>query len=118
MVKILIVEDDMNELYFWKRELRGVAEILEATTLQEAYHFLDTEQFDVVVMDACLQSNNINTSNLTREVRRSFKGPMIASSSDPAFRKELVVAGCDYNCPKEFVGQKIKEILKEISTAS
>ena len=75
--------------------------IITAMTLKEAEKkFFDNPEIDIIVVDGCVPGRVLNTPPLVREIRKSFKGIMIAVSSVDEYRKDLLNAGCDIECIK------------------
>ena len=99
----------MNRLCFIGIEI----EYLRAETIEEGFMlYNENPDVDLIVVDACVPGHDPNTMEFVKAVRKTFSGPMIATSSDPNFRKLLLKAGCDVECEDKFiVPQKIKTIL-------
>ena len=98
--KLLIV-DDIEELHYsYQRRLGHVIDVFSARSEQEAREMFSRERFDAIAMDGCLNSRTPDTLELTREFRRTYDGPIIATSSDESYRELQVEAGCNYHCDK------------------
>ncbi|KKU81798.1 MAG: hypothetical protein UY09_C0028G0004 [Parcubacteria group bacterium GW2011_GWA2_47_8] len=112
---VLLVEDHQPWLDRWTEdilELRDDVLVLCANTIVKAEElFEQCPGVAVIVMDACVPGDSQNTEFLVRSVRKTFKGSMIAASGDAHYRKELMAAGCDYECTKPEVPQKVIELL-------
>ena len=112
MPKILIVDDFKQWQNSWKRRLGDKVEILSAFTIPEADAlFSANPDINLIVMDACVPGDELTTPPLVRKFRETFKGPMIAVSSDEEYRKELMRVGCDHESEKEHLPKKVLEIL-------
>lgn len=86
--------------------------LLQATTLEEAERlFGENPDLDAILMDACLQSDEPNTIDLTRRIRQSFSGPMIACSGSPFFLEELMQAGCSHRSTKDDAAKLLLQLL-------
>jgi DNA-binding response OmpR family regulator len=117
-MKVLILDDNSSfqrflalELpeQFWgeKIEVLGAFSICEAEDL-----FGRNPDVDIIAVDACVPGTDINTVPFVRKVRaRGYVGPMVAMSSYSENRVLLRRAGCDYESEKEFLVQRIKDIL-------
>ena len=112
MKKVLVVEDGMDIQEYYKKALEGKVEIISAYSIKSAmFHFNENPDLDAIVMDACLPNPPPNTLGITKRFRSTFKGPMIAASSDSGFRKMLMNAGCDHESKKNDIPQKVRELL-------
>lgn len=112
--KVLIVEDDVVFQGLLKIFLEDKVEVISAFTLAEAEQKFaaDRSNFSAIVMDACLEKRTPDTLALTRKIRETFKGPMVASSASPEYQKELMKAGCDHEiCYKDDLPEKLLTIL-------
>ena len=112
-IKVLIVDDDKQ----WQRTFvraftdKGI-QVLGALTIKQAEEmFVENPDIKAVVMDACVPGDDPTTLPLTRKFRETFSGPMIAISSRDDFRRQLMAAGCDRECLKQDLPQKLCEIL-------
>ncbi len=111
MKKVLIVDDDP----FWHRiyilYLKNKVEIISAYSVEEATEkFRENPDISAVVMDACVPGSQVNTEPLVREMRKTFKGPMLATSSESENCHRLFFAGCDDTCEK---GKEVPEHVLE-----
>jgi DNA-binding response OmpR family regulator len=112
MKKVLIVEDypDMNKAYEYG--MRDNFELLFAVNHEQALDlFAKNNDVDLIVMDACLKGDVPDTIPLVTEFRKTFTGPIIATSSSVEYRKALLNAGCTFQCEKSQVAQRAREIL-------
>lgn len=120
MKKVLIIEDEKDFHRILKRQfdllLKGEKICLFfATSIEEAVEMFKLHQNDlsVISFDGCIAGGGTepNTKILAEVFRKSFKGPMIAVSGQPAFRKILMEAGCSHQCPKDVLAEEITKIL-------
>lgn len=114
MQKILLIEDTIHFQEQWALALTGVeVEIITATTPQEARdQFAKHPDVALIVMDGCLLTDFPNTIDLTKQIRQTFSGPMIAASRSSNINKQLREAGCNYEVDeKKFVPGHIVKIL-------
>ena len=111
-VKVLVVEDKESFHDLWRMEFGDQVELLSALTIKEAQELFRAHQdIAVIAMDACVPGDRPNTMFLVQEMRLTYTGPIIAISSLVEYRQMLVKAGCDFECEKDFLPQKIREIL-------
>ncbi len=110
---VLHVEDKLLYQDLLAADLRRFAEVIRASSIIEAEAKFAANQgvIDVIVMDACVPGETPNTLPLVALIRQTFKGPMIASSGFPGFRKDLMAVGCDSESPKEEVGAAVLSAL-------
>ncbi len=95
--KVLIVEDDPVYQDMYARRLQGKVEILRAMTLEDGeLLFAENPDVALVVMDACVPGQKLNSIPLVRKIRKTFKGPILAASSDPYCCLDLTNAGCSH----------------------
>ncbi len=110
--KVLIVEDKDYIQARWRQALDGRVEVVSAFSIKEAMDkFATNPDVVAIVMDACVPGEEPTTPPLVTKFRETFKGPMIAASAAPWYRKELMRAGCDHESQKDDVPQKLLEIL-------
>ena len=115
--KVLVVEDGELLQKLCKKALGGKVKIVSAFSIEEAEEkFATNPDIIAIVMDGRVPGGEPNTESpntepLVRKFRTTFAGPMLATSSNPMFCQKLVKAGCDYECDKVFVPQKLCEIL-------
>ena len=92
----------------------GSLTLIEASTLDEARErfFEHRESLAAIALDACLHGDEPDTLPLLAEMRASdFQGPIIACSSSPDYRQELMKAGCDFESSKEKLPKLLKKLL-------
>ncbi|MFA6270396.1 MAG: hypothetical protein WC657_04275 [Candidatus Paceibacterota bacterium] len=112
-VKVLVVEDEEDFHRLWKEEVGNNVEILSAYSIQDAIALFNSNpDISMIVMDACVPGNQQNTAPLVKWLREKFKGPLIATSSVPCFRVELLKAGCSHESQKRHVPKKVLELLE------
>jgi len=110
--KVLFVEDQARFHDSWKAALNGPVDIFTAVSILEAEEALTTHpDIAVIVMDAQLPEY---TGSLVVRIRmqRNFSGHMIAASGNELLRRALVRAGCNHECEKDHVPNKVREILE------
>jgi DNA-binding response OmpR family regulator len=110
---VLIIEDSPEAHDIFTRRLKDNVIILPAQTLEEAEALFTQHGKDIsiIVVDGCVPGNVLNTIPLIRMMRKTFTGPIIASSSRPAFREEMVAAGCTHQAQKLDVPAEILKLL-------
>ena len=118
MLRVLVLEDNLNWHKMWGSSLdigeHGV-ELISTTTIQKfREEFSSNPDVDVIVLDACVPGMQPNTLDLAREVRSKFTGIMIAISSDKYHREDLMKAGCDIECEKYLLPQKIMDLYRNL----
>lgn len=98
MKKVLIIEDDTDWQKNYAIELEGKVELIAAINLQEALTaFQENSPFDLIVLDACLESDDdIDTLPLLGKIRQSYHGPIITSSRSRRFRQNHINGGCSH----------------------
>lgn len=112
MKKVLVVEDSKQWSGLIKRALENKLLVFQAFTTEEAEVALKLHpDLAVILMDACVPGDNPNTMWLVRKMRETFKGPIIAISRVPEYRKKLIEAGCDYESEKDEAAQKVLELV-------
>ncbi len=100
MTTVLLIEDDDLLCRAFKRslELRGVTTI-QASSVEEGQRLFHAhrDSLDAIVMDGCLNSPNLNTLPLIKEIKDSgFAQPIIAASGDPKNRRIMMAHGCTH----------------------
>lgn len=113
MKKILIIDDDIIFQADWKASLEDKATVISAYNLEQAEKlFAQNPDCDIIAVDACLTSRGKpDTIPLVVEIRKNFKGRMIAISSNLEYNVSLVQAGCDHECDKSKVVETLEYIL-------
>ncbi|MDP2668341.1 MAG: response regulator [bacterium] len=110
--KVLVVEDKERYQYGWADALGEKIEVLHAFTIEEGRRLFDANpDIDAVVMDACVPGNEPNSIPLVKYIRKSFKGPVIAASTEKIFRERLIEAGCNFESEKDRVPAIVNEVL-------
>ena len=102
-MKVLVVED--SRWSSWQEiteSLKNHKEIqLSFCDLKHAANVLGNFNIDVCVIDACSGPNRqTSTAMLAGQIKKYFKGVMIAVSGIPFSRIPLLKAGCTYACSK------------------
>lgn len=110
--KVIVVEDDIFFQEMFSRVLSNKVELLQAFTIKEAEKlFAENPDVSVIVMDACVPGSKPTTLPLVQKIRQTFSGPIIAASSLPEFRKELLIAGCNHECEKIDIPRMVLKII-------
>jgi len=82
---------------------------------EKAAEFIGSWDVDCVVIDACRGPNRqVSTESEAREIRKMFKGKLIAISDIPFSRIPLKRACCQYDCSKG----RLAELLIHLSQQS
>lgn len=116
-LKVLIVDDEAEWRDRWTRRLeREGAEVLKASSLEEGERLFEANpDLVLVIMDACVPGlYPPNSMWLVKKMYQTFKGPIIAASGHPDFRKMLVDAGASHEASKNEVLVLISKILKTL----
>jgi len=104
MPKVLVVEDRDGCFTMIKSKLKlnGPIEVLRAVTLKEAADFFQSNpDIDLIIIDACVQSEFPNTMPLVKKIITSgYIKPIIACSSVLFYREELINAGATHQANK------------------
>ncbi|MFA5870871.1 MAG: response regulator [Candidatus Paceibacterota bacterium] len=112
MKKVLIIEDKAVFQGLWEMELDGKVLLFQAISIPEAKNiFYQNPDLSVITMDACVPGDEPNTIPLVEEIRKTYSGPIIATSSDENFCEALIKAGCNYGISKENVAEEILKVL-------
>ena len=110
--KVLVVDDMPFVHKKFRMSLGNKVILLEALTLKKGLSLFNANpDVSIIVMDACVPGDEPNSQWLVEEIRKTFTGPIIASSSSPVYRKKLLEVGCDYECDKGLVPRKVVELL-------
>lgn len=111
-VKVLLLDDDNLIQAEWAFRLPAEVQALSAFDIEDAERYVrENPDIALIAVDGCVPGNHLNTLPFVREARQAFRGPMVAVSSNPDFRFELLAAGCDYACEKSALPEKICELL-------
>jgi len=110
MKRVLIVEDNVALIRIWTMSLLKL-EIVSATSITEAEEKFENfgADFAAIVLDGSVLANPMSeyddalTLELAIKFRKTYKGLMIAASSDPDIRERLMASGCNLQCDKQFV---------------
>lgn len=112
MKTVLVLEDGHLFQKEYESAWRGKLNLLQAFSIKEAEKFVaDNPGIDLIVVDACVPGNKINTEDFVIKTRNFFTGPMIASSSEPNYRKLLMKAGCSDEAPKNEISFLVLKLL-------
>ena len=116
--RVFVVDDDrmLHKVLIMKLG-RGMT-ILSAHTLGEARNlFAAYPDIRLIVLDGCLLRSSLqakmpDTLPLVGEFRKTFRGPIVAASSNPNFRQMMMGAGCDHECEdKDLLAQVIERLV-------
>jgi len=114
MKKVLIIEDGAVFQGLWEMELEGKVLLFQAVSIEEAKNiFYQNPDLSIITMDACVPGDEPNTLPLVKEMRETYSGLIIATSSDDNFCESLIKAGCNYGISKENVAEEILRVIKE-----
>ena len=110
---VLVVEDEKEFHRIFRTRLKGRVTLIVASDLDEAYHlFIANPNFAAIVVDACVPGNRPNALWLVVELRRlGYQGPMVAISSLMRYRIDMLAAGCDHECLKLELPEKVCQVL-------
>lgn len=113
MKKVLIVEKDEGVRGYYSNCLRRMdVELVTATSVTEGLDkFHGNSPFDLVVIGGCVPGDDMNTLHLVKEIKKTFRGVLMASSPVDEFRKQMMWAGCHVECIGYFVPSRIISIL-------
>lgn len=122
MKSVLLIEDEKDIQRIWKGQFDRLLKtrnekicLLFATSIDEAAKQFNLHQNEIIaiVFDGCIEGpgKEPNTEILVKAFGTVFKGPMVATSGQPAFRKILLEAGCTHECYKEDAPKKVVELL-------
>ena len=114
MKKVLVVEDDKDWIDNWRNGINKEKILLTfASTVQEAETFLSSTNFDAIVMDALLIDKETKAETLTfslvekiRSTVFNYTGPIIATSSNSDYRKQLTKTGANSPSMKKFAPRR------------
>lgn len=121
--KVLILEDETLFYKLWNANLHSDSRsqelsLLFATNVSEAEALLwRNPDVALIVTDACTDPSRrsvMNTGPFVKWARNKvrFVGPMMAMSSCPEYRQELLMAGCDHEChDKSMLIRNITDVL-------
>lgn len=118
MKKVLIVEDDETIQKMYRALLKDKVILLQAYSVEEGFSlFQKNPDVALIVVDGCLGSGELNSLPLIRDLRRSFKGHMIAASGREDYRNEMTKKEesgeerCSRASPKQGVAQLVEFLL-------
>lgn len=115
---VLVLDDQRTFHMVFRERMDGIVRQLHAYTIDEARDLFDTHSREIhaIVMDACVPGHRPTTTALVREMRRTFRGPIIGCSSDPYNLTVMRDAGCSHACDKAYVFAAIAHILNTVPT--
>jgi len=114
MLRVLLAEADRRVQFAWKYDLKETKiEVIQAYTIKETLQrFAMNQDVALIVIAGFIPSVVLDSEPLVEAIRITYKGPMIAAHAIPAYREELVVAGCDYQCHKLDVPKLVRDLLE------
>jgi len=120
VTKVLIVDDYV----FWHKQIRLELKgkpitLIPARSMAQALRRLnENPDIEVIAVDDCIDSQNPNTLDFVRKVKKTFKGTMIAFTSNCNNGSLLIEAGCKFQVIKSRLAETLLEILcpLEVST--
>lgn len=117
--KVLIIEDSPELQNDFAQKLSGKVKVLQALTLPQAEEiFSKNPDIDLIASDGLVPVEIPPTIELIKKIRQTYTGPIIAMSSTPKLREELMQAGCSHNCArKKELPRMILKILGLSNTA-
>jgi hypothetical protein len=117
-ITILVLEKEQHLYDLYSRMLRQKHNLnlnmTQARDLESAIrHFRALkEEIKVIVVSTCSNCQSELSAGFVKIIRKEgFEGLAIATSGTPVFRDSLVQAGCDFQCEKIVVPDKIYEYL-------
>jgi DNA-binding NtrC family response regulator len=117
--KVLIVEDDESIQDSYKEFFEDSIQIFAALPIAQARElFSQHPDIAAIVMDACVPGISPTTPPLVKQLRAHFTGPMIATSSNPDYNRQLMAAGCEeaYEKSAERVRDTVLRLLTNKNT--
>ena len=112
--KVLIIDDCQIHHIIYEKELKNHTFVLSAFTCNQAKELFFTHHFnlDIIAVDAH-PLNFLIVVTFVVEIRKThgYKRPMIAISNDQDCQNGLREAGCDYECTKDLLGEKVIKLL-------
>jgi len=99
--KVLLIDDSELLHAYVKRSLADLGNdliLLVADSVSAGYqHFLAYPRLDLIIVDACVSSNRVNTDRLIRDIRcHGYSGELVAISEHDEQRRCLLEAGCTF----------------------
>lgn len=115
--RILIVDDsgDCQIAYSQKlRKIPGVSIVFVASSIKFLKLWEDDKNFNLIYMDACLDSRELDTIPLIQKIRETSNCPIVAATSKDDARQEMMEAGCNYEFRKLYFDEAFVEQFKKI----
>ena len=110
--RVLIVDDSDCYLASFFEKLSVITEvsIIMVNSSEQFLKVWEVDQnFDLIYMDACLDSDELDTIPLINKIRETSNCPIVAATSMDTARKKMILAGCDY----EFTKLRFNEVFVE-----
>ena len=105
MAKILVIDDEAEQIEALRLLLRETYEVVGATTPIEAFSLTARDGFDLILLDMRLGDDvsGLTVAATIRQGKRHRTIPIIAYSGYPDFSvAEIVEAGCNDFLPRPF----------------
>jgi CheY-like chemotaxis protein len=112
---VLIADDLPRVISTWTHHLAsyGIG-VVVATSLEELHSVYAQHQSHIaaVILDGCIPGHFVNTIGFIRAARANgFTKPIVAASSLPEYRAQMVGAGCSHQAPKELAADLVADLL-------
>ena len=101
---ILLVEDEVSFLLFWKKELEGYGyEIEYAERIETTLEVFPTKQWDAIVVDGCIGGDYFNSPPLIRKFKTESKPTcaIVAASRSEELSELMMEAGCTHSVSRK-----------------
>lgn len=115
-VPLVLIADDLPGVirdYEVELEEYGIR-IIKATTLVELSMIFAKYEHEIaaVILDGCIPGHYVNTIGFIQNAREhGFDRPIVAASSLPEYRDEMVRAGCSHQAPKWAAVELVADLL-------
>jgi len=116
---VLIADDLPQVIDYYKQLLLNMYDIstVSATSLDQLDEVFDRfyNEIDVIILDGCIPGDKVNTIEFIRRVRaQGFTKPIIAASSMPEYRMQMMDAGCSHEREKEYAPELASWLLRGV----
>lgn len=116
--KVLVIEHDEGWQAHYERQLKGIASLLKAITLEEAHRLFreNAEGLRAVIIGGSTpgeqrQGEELTTLRLLAIMRTSFRGPIFGTVGDKRLQESLRLGGCTDFCSRNDVPMHIRKAL-------
>lgn len=112
---VLIADDLPDVIRDWESALNGYGiKSVKAMSIRElcTTFFAHEHEIDAVILDGCIPGHSVNTIafiTIAREI--GFTKPIIAASSLPRYRDQMVRWGCSHQAPKDTAADLAADLL-------